>query len=61
MLTLIVSVEHRNFYNFFLVIFFFKADGIAMGSASSAGSKLEMQILVFVAIMLHKVNLFVII
>ncbi|KAF7630999.1 hypothetical protein Mgra_00008774 [Meloidogyne graminicola] len=30
------------------------ADGIAMGSASSAGSKLEMQILVFVAIMLHK-------
>uniref|UniRef100_A0A915MPC0 Uncharacterized protein n=1 Tax=Meloidogyne javanica TaxID=6303 RepID=A0A915MPC0_MELJA len=30
------------------------ADGIAMGSASSAGSKLEMQMLVFVAIMLHK-------
>lgn len=31
------------------------ADGIAMGSASSAGSQLELQILVFVAIMLHKV------
>ncbi|KAL3072508.1 hypothetical protein niasHS_017482 [Heterodera schachtii] len=30
------------------------ADGIAMGSASSAGSQLELQILVFVAIMLHK-------
>jgi len=48
-----------NFIIFFLLLKknIFQADGIAMGSASSAGSKLEMQMLVFVAIMLHKVSL----
>ncbi|KAI3415798.1 hypothetical protein GPALN_005382 [Globodera pallida] len=45
--------RHKGVPTLGLVIHAF-ADGIAMGSASSAGSQAELQILVFVAIMLHK-------
>uniref|UniRef100_A0A914HEX6 Zinc transporter ZIP9 n=1 Tax=Globodera rostochiensis TaxID=31243 RepID=A0A914HEX6_GLORO len=45
--------RHKGVPTLGLVIHAF-ADGIAMGSASSAGSQMELQILVFVAIMLHK-------
>ena len=53
-----IPIEHSSSYNkifYDTSVFFFSADGVALGAAVST-SKTEVEVIVFVAIMLHKVK-----